>query len=224
VEQQYNKKKGTLGYIELFEDMSHSAFNQILVKDYHLSFPNVFQLNDTWYMIPESHENGSIDLYRAENFPDKWVFDSTLMSNVKAVDSVVYFQDGLWWLFTSIAGDTTGLNNSLFLYSSKTFPSNNWVSHPMNPVVSGLHNSRMAGKIFRDRISGKLIRPAQSCVKVYGEETHLNEITSLTPETYHEETIAVIKPEKQFHALCTHTFNQSEKFLVRDIKTWRLLI
>jgi len=224
MEQQYNKCKGTLGYIELFEDMTHTQFTPILEKDYHLSFPNVFQVNNIWYMIPETHEHGAIDLYRAEIFPDKWVFDSTLVSGIVAVDSTIFEHDNRWWLFTSLAGQTGGLNESLYLFSSEAFPSCNWASHPMNPVVTGLQNSRMAGLIFRDQTSGEIFRPAQSCAKEYGEETHLNRITSLTCDTYREETIATIKPEKEFHAVCTHTFNKCDKYIVRDIKTRRFRI
>jgi hypothetical protein len=95
IEQQIGFGNGTLGFIELYADLSYSDFIPILEKPYHLSFPNVFPITrdkqTTWYMIPETAHNKTIDLYRAEHFPDKWVFELNLMKEVKAVDSVVFF-------------------------------------------------------------------------------------------------------------------------------------
>lgn len=224
IEQQYNRKNGTLGFIELYADLMYSDFKPILEKPYHLSYPNVFMHEGVWYMIPETHENGSIDLYRATDFPAKWVFDSTMISGVEAVDTSILFHDNLWWLCTSLSGTGLGLNRSLSIYYSSTFPSTDWTSHSENPVVLDPGNSRMAGAIYRDAETGNLVRPAQSCIKEYGEHLVLNRIVELTKTSYHEEKIRMIYPEKYLKAVCTHTWNLSGKYLVRDIKTRRLKI
>jgi len=223
VEQQINGRNGTLGFLELNKDHSPSDFNEILAADHHLSFPNVFPVatgdRTVWYMIPESNERGSIDLYRATSFPDRWVFDSTLISGVNAVDSSAFFHDNRWYLFTSIEADGHGFNNSLSVFYSDTFPSSNWKSHPLNPVCTGSGNSRMAGALYRDPMTGYIIRPAQSCTREYGEYTVLNRVTELSPQAYREERISVIRPEGELHAVCTHTFNRSGSLIARDIKT-----
>jgi hypothetical protein len=228
IEQQIGYDNGTLGYIELYPDLSHSSFVSILEKDYHLSFPNIFFLNQNgqkvWYMIPESHENKTIDLYSAVNFPCDWKHEMTLMDNVEAVDTVVFFYNGEWWLFTSIGTRDIPANRNFSVFYAGTLFSNAWTPHPQNPIYTEADNSRMAGAVFCNRDSGLLNRPAQSCVKEYGERTHINEIIELSPDLYKERIIKTIYPERRFHAVCTHTINYSENYMVRDIKTRKLRI
>jgi hypothetical protein len=149
IEQQIGHGNGTLGFIELYPDLTYSAFTPILEKEYHLSFPNVFSVkrNDRilWYMIPESHENRTIDLYKAVHFPDKWSHELTLMDNIEAADSTIFFYDSKWWLFTSIENGAIRTNKNLSAFFADNFPSKTWTAHPQNPICSDLSNSRMAG-------------------------------------------------------------------------------
>jgi hypothetical protein len=226
VEQQIGHDNGTLGFIELYSDLNHSDFIPILEKAYHLSFPNLFcfEENDQtiWYMIPETNENNTIDLYKAVCFPDKWSYEMTLIRNVKAVDSTVFFYDSRWWLLTSIESKSSPLNANLSLFYSDTFPSDSWTPHPQNPLYASLKNARMAGAVFFNKDNGRLNRPAQNCLKDYGKETNINEIDSLDINSYQEHIIKTIVPEHHLNAVCTHTFNYSEHYLLRDIKTRKL--
>jgi len=221
VEEQIGHRNGTLGVIELYNDLSHSGFIPILEKPYHLSFPNVFFViedkRNIWYMVPETPETKTIELYRALDFPFKWEFETTLMNDVIAADSTILYHDEKWWLFTSMKSDSTPLNANLSVFFSNVFPTDHWTAHPLNPVVSTLENSRMAGKIFINE--GILFRPAQNCLKDYGKETNINKILVLTPADYKEEKIKTIFPERKLHAVCTHTLNYSEHYMLRDIKT-----
>ncbi|MDR3343227.1 MAG: hypothetical protein LBT14_10685 [Treponema sp.] len=227
VEQQIGHGNGTLGVIELYPNLTHSDFIPILEKEYHLSFPNVFCLeqNDKiiWYMIPETHENETIDLYRSVDFPYQWIYEMTLMENVKAVDTTVFFHNLKWWLFTSIGTESISVNKNFSVFYSDTFPSKNWIPHPQNPVCSDLKNSRMAGSVFINKKNDRLNRPAQNCLKDYGKETNINEIVELNPVSYKEKVIKTIAPERDLHAVCTHTINFSKNYMLRDIKTRKLL-
>lgn len=236
IEQQYKNNNGTLGFIELFKDFSISEFTPILEKPYHLSWPQVFKIADTFYMIPETHENNSIDLYKAVNFPYDWVFEQTLIPNVSAVDTTLFFHEGFYYLFTSIKEGGLGLNDSLSLFYANNFPSSTWKAHPQNPVVVGKNNSRMAGKMFcldgfkvcpkADRIKlclEKTFRPSQDCVIEYGHSVVFNKIEELSPYLYRETFYKKILPEKELAACCTHTWNVCGDFVVRDIKTRKFL-
>ncbi|MDR0785173.1 MAG: glycoside hydrolase family 68 protein [Treponema sp.] len=177
-------------------------------------------------MIPESHENKTIDLYKAGDFPNTWKFETTLIRDVDAVDSVVFFHDAKWWLFTSIKGKKmkveTSHNDNLYLFYADAFPTDKWTPHPQNPICAGVTNSRMAGAVFCDD-SEKIYRPAQNCLKDYGKETNINKILELTKTSYKERIAATVSPEKEMAAVCTHTLNFSENYTVRDVKTrvWR---
>jgi hypothetical protein len=223
IEQQIGAGSGTLGYIELYPDLSHSGFIPILEKPYHLSFPFIFNIKKDneriWYMIPETHENMTIDLYRAKAFPKKWVFEMTLMHDVKAVDSIVFYHNDYWWLFTSIGKGRDTPNKNLSLFYADVFPTDAWKPHPQNPLCSVLENSRMAGAVFLDKKSGVPCRPAQNCLRDYGQMTNINEITEVNPSSYKERLVKTILPEKNMHAVCTHTVNFSEHYMLRDIKT-----
>jgi hypothetical protein len=77
----------------------------------------------------------------------------------------------------------------------------------------------MAGSIFTE--NGKLYRSAQDCENNYGQNININAIHCLDTESFREEKIKTIRPEKEFRAVCTHTINSSSSFLIRDIKTRR---
>jgi hypothetical protein len=218
-EQQIGSGDGTLGVIEINPDMSRSDFIPILEKNYHLSFPNVFRHNDVWYMIPETGASGRVELYTAVEFPYRWEYAMTLMDNTASADPVVFYYNEKWWLFLSIAREGQSIHADLSLFYADSFPASDWTPHPRNPVCSGSRNSRMAGAIFINKESGLPNRPAQDCEKDYGQKIHVNEITELTPSSYKERVIKTILPEKELHAVCTHTLNHSEHFLLRDIKT-----
>jgi hypothetical protein len=230
IEQQIKSENGTLGVIELYPDLTYSAFTPILEKNYHLSFPNVFAIEKngrkTWYMIPETHQNKTIDLYTAVDFPHKWEYTMTLMDNISAVDTTVFCCNQKWWLWTSIDRGNAPMNGDLSLFYADFFPTAAWTAHPQNPMHGDLRNSRMAGAIICGGHLGdmqeKLFRPAQDCLKDYGKNTNINEIVTLTPDSYKERLIKTIAPERALYAVCTHTINYSEHYMVRDIKTRRL--
>jgi hypothetical protein len=223
LEQQIGSENGTLGFIELYHDLTCSTFTPILEKKYHLSFPNIFSLEENnhkiWYMIPETHENRTIDLYRAVDFPLKWNYDFTLMKDIVAVDSTVFQYASKWWLFTSLEKKPASMNRNLSAFFSDSFPSADWKPHPLNPLCSDISNSRMAGAVFFNEKTGLLNRPAQNCRKDYGRETNINEIVELNTSSYNEKISRTIFPEKNLHAVCTHTYNYSDNYMLRDIKT-----
>jgi hypothetical protein len=221
IEQQIGNGNGILGFLELSGSLEHSSFTPILEREYHLSYPQVFSVLQngglTWYLVPESHEHKTVDLYRAEEFPRRWVYETTLLDNVDASDSTVFFYHGLWWLFTSIGSGLQQRNSNLSLFYSDRFPSDSWKAHPLNPVCCDPANSRMAGSLFIE--DNALYRPAQDCKGDYGKKININAVTALSPELYSEKTVRSIDPEKNLGAVCTHTINYSPSFMLRDIKT-----
>lgn len=213
----YKKYKGHLSVIELDENGNFLGSEKILEKPYHLSYPFVFELDNQFYLIPESLEDKKISLYRSMEFPYKWEFAASIMENVSATDPTLIFHDGLWWLFVSI--DRTGLKtdcfNELFLYFTDDLFSGRWQSHPLNPVVTDPHNSRSAGKIFFE--NGKIYRPAQDCFWRYGNALNINHITKLSTAEYAENLVSKIKPTFGERFIGVHTFNFNSSVTVLDV-------
>jgi hypothetical protein len=155
-------------------------------------------------MLPESSENGTVDLYRAVEFPHRWVLERTLLGDVRAVDPTLVETEGKLWLFVNIAEPGAAIDDELHLYSAMSLDGP-WLPHPANPVVSDVRRARPAGRVFN--VNGDLVRPSQDCSRGYGRAVVLNRIDVLSPEEYAETPIARIEPTWSAGLIGTHTYN-----------------
>ena len=188
-----------------------------LARDYHLSYPFVFRWNGNWYMAPESGENRTIELFRAEEFPVRWALERVLVDNVTAFDPTILEHDGLWWLFASVAVQGGSAADELFLFYADS-PLDEWTPHPMNPIVSDVRCARPAGRVFSH--GGMLIRPGQDSSRRYGYATVFSCITTLTTTQYAETPIHRLEPGWMRGNLATHTFNADGEYEVVDALRW----
>ncbi len=76
----YQQSRGRLVCMEVLADGRHSEPQVVLEKPYHLSYPFLFRYRGDLYMIPESAENHTLDLYRCEQFPQQWTRVKTIMN------------------------------------------------------------------------------------------------------------------------------------------------
>jgi hypothetical protein len=215
----YKTKKGHISVFELDQQGNYTKPVPILEKEYHLSYPCVFEWKDKYYMVPESAENQTIDLYECLEFPGNWVHKMTLMENVRAVDTTVIFYHRKWWLFTGISENEGAFPEvELFLFFSDEIFTKEWKPHPKNPIVSDVKKARPAGRIFTS--DGKLFRPSQDCSRSYGYGFDLNEILVLSEIDYKEEKVSSVRPWDKM-ILGTHTYGAEGKFKIIDAYTRR---
>ncbi len=212
----YATGKGHISVLELDDRGALVGSDIILDKPYHMSYPFIFELDDRYYMIPETMENRTIELYRCRRFPGEWEFVMNLMEDINAVDSTLFFHEKKWWLFTSIDETESWLKpfTELFLFFTDDLFSGEWKSHPGNPVVTDLKASRQAGNIFRHE--GRIYRPAQDCSRRYGRAMKIREITRLDEQQYEETQVLDIEPEWHKNVIGTHTINFNENVIVLD--------
>ena len=122
----------------------------VLVEPWHLSYPQVFKYNGSYYMIPETYQKNEIRIYQATNFPYNWQYKATLVSGKDYVDASLLWFNNSWWLFAS---DTS--NSTCYLYYSDNLLSG-WTKHPKSPVViTNANAARASGRHFiydQDRI------------------------------------------------------------------------
>lgn len=153
----------------------------ILDEPFHLSYPYVFNWEGEYYLIPESYEDNSIRLYRAEEFPTRWSYVKTLVDGRDYVDNSIVFYNEKWWLFSSVTS-----NDTLYLHyaDSLTGP---WKEHPLSPVVTGdVHKSRPSGRLLI--YENKLFRFTMDVDPPSGtHQVMVYEITEITPDRYAEE-------------------------------------
>jgi hypothetical protein len=216
----YKNGKGHISVIEMDLQGNYKNPVPVLETDYHLSYPFVFEHDHQYYMVPESAHNHSIDLYECVEFPTRWKFKMSLMENVRAVDTTLFFHSGKWWLFTGIT-ENVGASPEveLFLFYSEDLFTTEWKSHPLNPVISDVTSARPAGKLFtRD---GKIYRPSQNCSKNYGYGFNINEILCLTETDYLEKKWVAVEPKWDRQLMAAHTYTCADGFVIIDGLTRR---
>lgn len=210
----YSEGKAVIAMMELKKDSSHAEPVTVMRCDYHLSYPFLFEWQDSLYMIPESGGNNTVDLYRCTAFPLEWKKESVLLEADNPSDATLIEHEGKWWMFVNVQAPGVTVNwEELHLYVSDS-PLGPWVAHEQNPVRSDVRNSRPAGHLFYQ--DGQLIRPAQDCSRRYGYATALNRIIKLSAEEFREEEVAKITPEWDPKILGTHTINRAEELAVID--------
>lgn len=187
----------------------------VLERPYHLSYPFVFEHEDKMYMIPETRRNKTIELYVSNDFPGGWELVKVLMKDVEALDATLIFDNGRWWMFTTmIEFRHASSNDELFLFSSDDLFSDDWQPHPLNPVISNAQAARPAGRIFRHE--GKIYRPSQDCTKLYGYGFSFSRIDVLTETDYSETVVESVYPNWHPNIKGTHTFGREGDLTVID--------
>ena len=201
--------RGRLAAMEIAAGGEIGAPEIILEKPYHVSYPFVFRNGTDWFLIPESAENRTVELYRA-TAPLKWEFEKNLFEGAMLVDTTAFHHQGVWYFFTTQVD--YGMRAYLFYAESLDGA---WNYHPRNPICSDVSRSRGAGALFyRD---GRLIRPAQDCSVRYGYAIVWNEVRKLSRTEYEEAAIARLEPSWWGNGnLGTHTLNANARWEVTD--------
>jgi hypothetical protein len=216
----YSTGKGHISVIEMDGDGRWKDPVPILRSPVHLSYPFVFSWEGRDYMIPESAEGRTIELYECESFPRVWRLKTCLMKDVTAVDTTLLRHDGKWWLFTAVS-EHPGSHPQveLFLYYTDDLFSGRWVSHPMNPIVSDIRRARPAGRIFVE--GERIFRPSQNCGSTYGYGFDINEVEILNETDYREKKVRSVRPDWDKRITGCHTFAKEGPLTVIDAFTRR---
>lgn len=207
----YKINRGILSVIEMDDKGNYQDAYPIMEKDYHLSYPFIFKWDNEYHMIPETHENGTIDLYRCASFPDQWEFVQTLIDGVTAADATLLEYDGKWWMFTTVGKES--MNEELYIFYADS-PVGEWKPHKQNPVKSDLRSARPAGHIFKR--GDTYYRPAQDCSVRYGYALVIHKIVQLDTEIYIEEEVSKILPHRHQGLGAIHTVNRAEGISIID--------
>lgn len=170
--------KGQLAAAVLEPNGGNVAFHTILQEPYHLSYPMVFPWQDGIYMIPETSENRSINLYQAEAFPYQWRLVQAFDVGRELVDTVVLEKsDGALTLLTSeVSPENPLLVRFRKLVLKKDRDAVSLELLPEGEAAPYDLHSRTAGKIFED--GGRRILPTQHSTAVdYGHSLCFSELT-----------------------------------------------
>ena len=210
----FRTKRGKISVFKISGN-KYEELGSAIDEPFHLSYPFIFTVDNELYMCPESAEIREIRLYKCSEFPLRWSFHKTLIKDVSAVDTNIFYFKDRWWLLTNIDSSEIGeCCSELHVFYSDAFDSDAWTPHAKNPVIFDSERARNGG-FFRD--SDKLLRVFQrQGFDQYGESMGIAQIKDLGTETYGEETVSRIEPRFAPKIIGTHSFSYYNGLLAID--------
>jgi hypothetical protein len=210
----FRTNRGKISVFKISDD-KYEELGSALDEPFHLSYPFIFTVDDELYMCPETGEIREIRLYKCTGFPLRWSYHKTLIKDVSAVDTNIFFSKDRWWLLTNIDSSELGeCCSELHVFYSDAFDSDTWTPHAKNPVIFDSERARNGG-FFRD--GEKLLRVFQrQGFDQYGESMGIAQINDLGTETYREETVSTIEPHFAPKIIGTHSFSYYNGLLAID--------
>ncbi|MCB1021092.1 MAG: hypothetical protein KDC27_14265 [Acidobacteria bacterium] len=187
----YSAQRGQIACAPIDAAGQLGDVKEVLAPGFHLSYPFVFEDKGTVYMIPESGDHATVDLYVAEQAPHRWKKVKTLLEGQHAFDVTLWVEQERYWFFVTVAGRHRA-RYQLLLFSADSLMGP-WRLHPENPISLDIRTARGAGPLFRH--AGRLIRPAQDCSQSYGGAIRFEEITELTDDRYASRPLGIVSPE-----------------------------
>jgi hypothetical protein len=186
-------RRGCITAYEL-KDKTAERLGDAIVEPFHMSFPYLFRFEGKLYMCPETSENGDIRLYECVNFPLQWRLTKVLMTNVAAVDTMIFEKDGLWWFLTNIDPLKLGdYSAELSCFYAPSPLATDWTPHRRNPVLIDSSKGRNGGLLSHQ---GSIYRVAQNQgFGRYGRSISINRIETLTREDYSEVKLYSVEPD-----------------------------
>ena len=205
----------------------------VLKESFHLSYPWVFEEEGKIYMIPETGSDKSIRLYEAAN-DDLTEFklvkklleqSKDMVCRIGYGDTSIYKKEGKYYLMTMWQHKEPV--NILELYVSDDLQGP-YIPHPCSPIAKDNKIGRDAGCWLE--LGGKLLRFSQDCVRRYGDNVNVSEITKLSPTEYEEHLIqeCIIPTDVPFYKEGGHQFNvvqfMNKKNVATDAKEYHSLL
>lgn len=211
----YGEDKGRISAIRIDDD-GHEFLGVVLEESFHLSFPFVFRDGPDIYMVPESYKNKDIRLYRCAEFPMRWEFETQLMSDVDAADTLLIKENDIWFMLTNICSAKINDHYSeLHIFYTNDLKAEAWTPiNSGNPVIFDPLKGRNAG-IFCQ--SGKLYRVNQVQAKgLYGKAFQINEVVEISKEQYIEREVSYVGPNFKDSIISTHHFSAGDRIAAVD--------
>lgn len=186
----------------------------IIDEPFHMSYPNVFQLNNEIYMIPETFQAKQIRLYKAVSFPDKWEFETVLFDGAAYTDTSLFFAENNCF---AISWDVE--KEKLFLFEFDT-KAKKFI--PIDDSNSTYIDKRPGGNFINYK-NGCVYHALQNADNSYGNYLHIAKVDSFDKNGLVENEIATYKVDNistnvrnNFNR--NHTFNRVCDFEVVDLQ------
>ena len=205
----FDKKSG-IGKIGVFKNKDNvfTDFRVILEQPYHLSYPFVFKYGGSYYMIPETSNNNTLELYIATNFPHNWKKISVLLEG-RYVDTTVIRQYDSYVEICSY-----DMNSCSFV--SGILDMNKYKIHFDTIIRDVNYRLRAGGTPFS--IGYDIWRPIQDNTFFYGQS--LNKINCSTNSIEQFMQPCSIKTNDGITYRRLHTYSQTDNYEAIDLSDY----
>lgn len=233
---EYKKQKGRIAYSKLLSDGTFSRPEIIIEEKYHMSFPVVFEWGTEIYIMPETSENKSLNLYRCIEFPYRWEKEEEFDIEAELVDAIIIDKSDYCLRILAAQTDITEpLRTRFQVYTIEKqhdgctiFPYTDY-----NEKQFFTYDTRNAGCLFK--VNGELRHPVQVSTEVtYGVRVdvyHYRDVSQIHSKEFllgsiKTENILIngIKPEKMIgiHSYCrdNHMEIIDVKYYQFSLKKW----
>ena len=215
----YLHRKGMICAVEVEDDASFGEPKVVMELPVHMSYPFLFEHAGETYCVPETNQAREISIYRALEFPTRWIKVGHLLDNVRAIDATVFQHDNRWWL--TFTDREKGGDANLYVWHASDLWGP-WEAHPLNPVKTDIRSARPGGTPFE--YEGQLYRPAQDCSKTGGGKIVLNRVDRLTTTEFQEEPVAIVAPYADTpYQDGLHTLSAAGDYTLIDAKRFRFI-
>lgn len=216
----YATGKGILVVAPVDANGKAGAFRPILEAEGHLSWPQVFLHEGQIYMIPESAAAHRIELWRATDFPYRWVLDRVLIDGVRAHDPVLHITPTGAFMLATVDDDGGSNWDALGLFHAPDL-FGDWRAHPRNPLIVDASSVRGASPIIRR--GADLWRATQDCRTGYGDGLVLCRVTRLDTSGFAQEVVARLGAPPGLGAGGVHSLSRAGSFEAIDLRGARSL-
>ena len=179
----------------------------MIENDCHLSFPAIDRKPDGIYIHPESSVINKLESYKYNTATDHFIKVGTL-SNLPLTDSVCNNYFGQDLMFSTKLPNANGKELGIYYWDSKNGLYDIKEYYHFNDNIS-----RMAGNFFE--YQDKIYRPAQVCIKSYGDAVSIQEVNCIGGKWQFKEIRRIYSPHPDLD-LGFHTFNVYKGTIVVD--------
>lgn len=223
----YQKQKGCIACSVLDDNGSFSAPQVILEENYHMSFPYVFEWQDRLYMIPETSENYSINIYECIDFPYKWEKVSEITVTEQLVDSILVEKTEKRLTLLASQPDSRNPLKTRFQKYYLSHGANTFMFTPdseYNAKQNFQYDQRNAGPLFFH--NSCLLHPVQiSTEKDYGKKVAIYQLDTQNINVSDRNKLGEITLQNVLMNNLTvkscigiHTYGKTKEFEILDIR------
>ena len=184
----------------------------VLDEGSHLSFPAIERVGEDIYIYPENSITGKLEYYKYNEKNVRFEKVGKLCEQ-PLTDAVIAKCFGHPLLFSTKLPDANGKELGIYFWNEKRkeFEIKEYCHFTENI-------SRMAGAFFS--YEGKIYRPAQVCIKSYGDAVSLQEVSFSQGKWSFNEIRRIYSPNP-IYDLGFHTFNVYKDVIVVDALGFR---